>query len=280
MDKFVVKLGDNNKPKLSSDDLKTILLKKFKHENFRSPIQEDAVTQISKREPGTDYYVCLPTGAGKSLCYQLPTLAHTHGVTIVVSPLLALINDQIEHLKKLNIRAETINSTISEKTRKQVIADLEGSHHKVPIKFLYVCPETLKTEKFMQALTPLIRSKSILYVAIDEAHCVSQMGHDFRRDYLLVGDFIENIRKSVPDVATISLSATVTKEVKIDIEHFLKLRKGYKKFIASVYRENIFYDTFIVGMAGSGNGRGKARIDLVNYIKKCLKGKNGTVLFG
>ena len=218
----MVRLGEKvEKPKLTTEaeaDIKSVLLKKFKHQDFRSPIQEDAVRAISEREPGKDYYVCLPTGAGKSLCYQLPTLAHTYGVTIVVSPLLALINDQIEHLAKLDIRAETLNSSLTEKKRKEVISDLDGMHNKVPIKFLYVCPETLKTDKFQQAITPLIREKSILYVAVDEAHCVSQMGHDFRKDYLLVGDFIQKIRKSIPDLATISLSATVTKQVKIDID--------------------------------------------------------------
>ena len=139
------------------------------------------------------------------------------------------------------------------------------------------CYETRQYKNFLGQNIFLSRSNKILYVAVDEAHCVSQMGHDFRKDYLLVGNFIENLRKSIPALSTIALTATATKEVQTDIIEFVKLRPGFKKFQSSVYRSNIYYDCFIVNENNiqSGNGKGKAQVDLVRYIREKMPGDKG-----
>ena len=269
MDKFVKKLGpklSDNLPKLSSSPLEQILEEKFKFSKFRSPFQENAIRNLLNRDK--DVYICLPTGGGKSLCYQLPTLCYNLGLTIVVSPLLALINDQILHLKKFKIRAETLNSSLGKNATIKIIDDLSyGNRISDPIRFLYVCPETLKTEKFLNAIKPQLRMKRILYLAIDEAHCVSQMGHDFRKDYLLIGKFADRIRQEDKNIPIIALTATATNEVRLDIENHCHLRKDYLKITGSTFRSNLFYDVKIIE---NNSGRCKAKTDMIKFIAKSL----------
>ena len=274
MDKFVKKLGpkaSGSRPQLSTQPIEKVLQDNFGFAEFRSPFQENAIRSLLPRD--RDVYVCLPTGGGKSLCYQLPTLAHSAGLTIVVSPLIALINDQILHLKKKNIRAETINSTLSKSALSKIVDDLAyGVRIDDPIRFVYVCPETLKTEKFMRAISGQVRMKRILYIAVDEAHCVSQMGHDFRKDYLLIGNFVKNLRQQMgagTNLPVIALTATATKEVRLDIERHCHLSDNYLNIVGSTFRDNLFYDVKILNPT-TGNGRGHARKDLVKFIKKNL----------
>lgn len=180
-------------------------------------------------------FVSMPTGAGKSLCYQLPAVA-SDGVSVVISPLLALMQDQLDHLKAIKIPSATINSKLTEKERKQVLADLNSSNPNT--KLLYVTPEQVATNGFKSLADSLMKRKLFKYLIVDEAHCVSQWGHDFRPDYLKLGCF----RKRIPGVPCIALTATATEQVLKDIIKQLKLKEPIAKFKTSCFRPNLYYD--------------------------------------
>lgn len=120
----------------------------------------------------------MPTGSGKSLCFQLPGTIQKNKITIVIEPLLALMKDQRDYLNSLKITAETINSTLSESERDRVLADLKAKISNT--KFLYITPEQASTSAFKDLMRLLVKFNKIAYVAVDEAHCVSEWGHDFR----------------------------------------------------------------------------------------------------
>lgn len=178
----------------------------------------------------------MPTGSGKSLCFQLPGLMCENQLTIVFSPLLALIKDQIDHLAKLKVQADSLNSKMSTKERERVIMDLRAI--KTNIKFLYITPEQAATKFFQDLLHSLHKHKKLAYFAVDEAHCVSQWGHDFRPDYLKLGD----LRAKYPDVVWLALTATASKEVREDIYKQLRLRQPVAQFSTPSFRSNLYYD--------------------------------------
>ncbi|TKR57597.1 hypothetical protein L596_030278 [Steinernema carpocapsae] len=232
-----------------------ILLETFGHKKFRSTAQANSINYIIRRK--SDVYISFPTGAGKSLCYQLPALFHP-GVTIVFSPLIALIQDQVLACKAKNIKCETLNSTLKEPERKAIIADLQRENP--TIRLLYITPEGAATNYMRLILTSLHKRNLLSYFVVDEAHCVSHWGHDFRPDYLKLGQ----LRDYAPGVPWIALTATASPAVEDDIADQLHLNK-VKKFKLSTFRENLFYDVLIKDQIATSPEK-----DMADFIRRVL----------
>jgi ATP-dependent DNA helicase RecQ len=202
------------------DDLHRLLKATFGHAGFRDG-QEEIVRCVAD---GHDALVVMPTGAGKSLCYQLPALARP-GVTLVVSPLIALMKDQVDSLQAKGVRATCINSSVSPSERAQRIQGMiDGDWDLV-----YVAPERFSS-RFLQR----IRGATLGLLAIDEAHCVSEWGHDFRPDYLRLG----GVRQQLGCPPTVALTATATPEVQRDIVRLVGI-DGCRRFVRGFDRKNI-----------------------------------------
>lgn len=201
--------------------MESLLKRYFGYDEFR-PMQKEVIEKVLA---GKDVLAVMPTGGGKSLCYQLPALK-LPGLTIVVSPLISLMKDQVDSLKANGIPAEYINSTLtSREALRTEIGVMNGS-----IKILYIAPERLKSKSFMR----LIKTSEINLIAVDEAHCISQWGHDFRPSYRE----LKSLREIFPDTPIISLTATATKKVRNDIIKQLSLRNP-EVFISSFNRKNL-----------------------------------------
>jgi len=204
-------------------DLIGTLKKYFGYEQFR-PLQEEIIRDALA---GRDVFVLMPTGGGKSLCFQLPALMRD-GLTIVVSPLISLMKDQVDALQTSGIPATFLNSTLE---RQEAIARWRGLH-RGDYRMLYVAPERLMLETFLERAL----NWNIAQIAIDEAHCISEWGHDFRPEYRE----LKKLRKYLPDVPTMALTATATERVRIDIVKELKLHEP-RCYVASFNRPNLTY---------------------------------------
>lgn len=238
------------------ESINEILTKVFKHDGFRSELQRDAVTQACKFN--RDLFISLPTGSGKSLIYQLPAVYKNKGLVIVVSPLVALISNQISNARKLGIPCATINSHMAKTWNMQVKDELKKVDTK--LRLLYITPETLCSDHFQPYLNVMNKNKTLKLFAIDEAHCVSSWGHEFRHDYLKLGQ----LRTRYPDVAILALTATATNKVLKDILDILNLRDP-KHMVASTFRKNLYYDVELVDKMDEQIMSG-----LANFIKHCL----------
>ncbi|WP_457611133.1 DNA helicase RecQ [Lutibacter sp.] len=208
-------------------DLHDALKKYFGFNKFKG-LQEEVVKSILK---GNDTFVIMPTGGGKSLCYQLPALIK-EGTAIVVSPLIALMKNQVDAIRGISSEygiAHVLNSSLNKTEIAQVKSDIE----KGITKLLYVAPESLIKEEYVDFL----QQQTISFVAIDEAHCISEWGHDFRPEYRN----LKNIIEKIDDVPIIGLTATATEKVQEDILKTLGMSKA-KTFKASFNRPNLFYD--------------------------------------
>ena len=209
-------------------DLESALKHFFGYDRFR-PDQRQIIQEALADE---DVLVIMPTGGGKSLCFQLPALLRP-GLTIVVSPLIALMQDQVQALQDNGIGATFLNSTVGlgeARIREQAI--MAGK-----IKLLYVAPERLLTERFLQFLQEVKSQVGIGAIAIDEAHCVSQWGHDFRPEYRQ----LSSLRNYHPDIPVIALTATATARVQQDIIQQLNLEQP-KVHISGFNRDNLYYE--------------------------------------
>jgi ATP-dependent DNA helicase RecQ len=208
----------------------TILESTFGYPSFRTP-QKDIIDTIVG---GADALVLMPTGGGKSLCYQIPALVR-NGCGIVVSPLIALMQDQVDALRQLGVSASYLNSTLSAEEADQTEQELLAGR----LDLLYIAPERLKQDRMLN----LLKRSSIALFAIDEAHCVSQWGHDFRADYLQLGILHEQF----PDVPRIALTATADARTRNEIIFRLNL-DGARQFVSGFDRPNIAY-TIEIGRA-------------------------------
>ena len=201
--------------------MKTLLKKYFGYDTFR-PLQEEIISNV---ERGRDSFVLMPTGGGKSLCYQLPALKFS-GLTLVISPLIALMKDQVDALKGNGIQAEFINSSLNAGEIEKIQTRAKNKE----LKILYLAPERFAQLEFQDFLQCL----EISLIAIDEAHCISEWGHDFRPDYRN----LRKLKKIFPAVPVIALTATATEKVREDILTHLNLQKA-QVFISSFNRENL-----------------------------------------
>ncbi len=203
-------------------ELETALNKYFGYSAFRKP-QKEIIEQILK---GHHVLALMPTGSGKSICYQLPALL-LPGLTLVISPLIALMKDQVDALRRKHIDATFVNASLSKNEREKRYAQIAQGKYKL----LYVTPERFRKEDFVE----IIRAREISLFAVDEAHCISEWGHDFRPDYTRLGE----IRHLLGDPTTIALTATATPAVQQDIIQQLHL-KDVRIFQEGIDRPNLF----------------------------------------
>ncbi|MGD8166256.1 DNA helicase RecQ [Herbiconiux sp. P16] len=222
----------------------------FGYDSFRG----DQAEVIDHVIAGGDAVVLMPTGAGKSLCYQVPSLVRA-GTGVVISPLIALMHDQVEAMKAVGVRAAFLNSTQDSAER----AEVEQAYLTGELDLLYVAPERLSAESTKRFL----ENGEIALFAIDEAHCVSQWGHDFRPDYLALAELAERW----PDVPRIALTATATEATHKEITQRLSLGDA-RHFVASFDRPNIQYRI---------DGKGEVRKQLLSFIRSEHQGEAGIV---
>lgn len=205
-------------------DIHQLLKKHFGYDAFR-PLQEEIIQSVLAKK---DTLAILPTGGGKSVCFQIPALS-LGGLCLVVSPLIALMKDQEEQLLEKGIRSAALVSGTSRRESEIIIGNcIHGDY-----RFLYVSPERLSSETFLLQLSNM----PVSMIAIDEAHCISQWGYDFRPPYLN----ISKVRELFPDAPVIALTASATPEVQNDICAKLNFKKGYQRFLKSFSRPNLNY---------------------------------------
>ena len=227
----------------------------FGYSEFRLQQGEIIQTLIE----GNDAVVLMPTGGGKSLCYQIPSLVRS-GTGIIISPLIALMQDQVVALQLLGINAAFLNSSLDTNTARQTEQDFINGN----LDMLYVAPERLATSSFLNLLKSVSIQDKISLFAIDEAHCVSQWGHDFRPDYIQLSLLHEHF----PDVPRIALTATADEATRKEIKHRLQLNDA-REFISSFDRPNICYRI--------AESQSNARNELYRFIQNQHENEAGIV---
>jgi len=235
---------------LPEADLKGKLKEVFGYGQFRGT-QEAVIQNVIE---GKNTFVIMPTGAGKSLCYQLPALV-LPGTAIVISPLIALMKNQVDQLNAFGVNAAFLNSTLSKSEMNRVKKDVISGD----VRLLYVAPESLTKDETIEFLN----KATISFVAIDEAHCISEWGHDFRPEYRKIRGIIDNLGANVPIIA---LTATATPKVQLDIQKNLQMDDA-SVFKTSFNRTNLYYEV---------RPKHNTKKQLIQYVKQ-HKGKAGIV---
>ncbi|SIQ53791.1 DNA helicase RecQ [Pontibacter lucknowensis] len=230
-------------------NLKNKLKEVFGYNQFRGN-QELIINNIIN---GKNTFVIMPTGAGKSLCYQLPALS-LPGTAIVISPLIALMKNQVDQLNAFGVNAHFLNSTLSKSEINRVKKETLAGE----VKLLYVAPESLTKEETVEFL----RASNISFVAIDEAHCISEWGHDFRPEYRRIRGIIDQIG----NLPIIALTATATPKVQLDIQRNLQMDEA-SVFKSSFNRTNLYYEV---------RPKHNTKKQVIQYVKK-HKGKSGVI---
>jgi ATP-dependent DNA helicase RecQ len=231
------------------DELKLKLKEVFGYGHFRGN-QETIIRNVLD---GRNTFVIMPTGAGKSLCYQLPALMN-NGLAIVISPLIALMKNQVDQLNAYGVNARFLNSTLS----KGEITRLKKDCLNGLVKLLYVAPESLTKEENIEFL----KKVDVAFVAIDEAHCISEWGHDFRPEYRKIKTMIQQFG----DLPVVALTATATPKVQLDIQKNLQMEEA-DVFISSFNRKNLYYEV---------RPKKETKKQLVKFLKE-HKGKSGII---
>jgi ATP-dependent DNA helicase RecQ len=228
----------------ASSELTQALKKYFGYDTFRGR-QEEVVQSVLQRQ---DTFVIMPTGAGKSLCYQLPAVM-MEGTALVISPLIALMKNQVDQLQAFGIEAGFLNSSMNR-------GDYEAVKQKVlsrQLKLLYVAPESLVKEEFIDFL----KQSHVSFIAVDEAHCISEWGHDFRPEYRRIHEMVQQLGH----VPVVALTATATPKVRLDIMHNLHIDAA-NVFTTSFNRHNLYYE---IRPKGSQN---HATTEIIRFIKE------------
>src|SRR5437867_588042 len=220
----LINVGYNRRMEVAASPPLESHLARFKLNSFR-PGQREVISAILD---GHDCLCIMPTGGGKSLCYQLPAVAR-EGLTLVVSPLIALMKDQVDSLTALGIAATFINSSLAPAEAYQRINDMAAGR----FDLVYIAPERLRSSLFLEKL----RETKVQLLAVDEAHCISEWGHDFRPDYARLG----RLRQRLNNPQTIALTATATPDVRRDIVAQLQIREP-KIFITGFSRPNLQFE--------------------------------------
>ncbi|MFB1003293.1 MAG: DNA helicase RecQ [Bacteroidia bacterium] len=236
-------------------DLKVSLKEFFGFDSFKG-MQEEVISTIMQ---GEDCFVIMPTGAGKSLCYQLPALTSA-GTAIIISPLIALMKNQVDAIRGFSDNdsvAHFLNSSLTKSQTERVKNDVTEGR----TKMLYVAPETLKKDETIDFL----RSVKVSFVAVDEAHCISEWGHDFRPEYRR----IKQIVKEIDDVPMVALTATATPKVQLDIQKSLNMLDA-RVFKSSFNRNNLYYEVMPKG------SKAQTMKDLISFVNK-RKGQSGII---
>ena len=248
-----------------SDDVRQALKDRFRLTEFR-PHQLEI---INATLAGHDVLAILPTGAGKSLCYQLPALigsGKTSGITVVISPLRSLMADQVQHLKDKNIQAFEFEGDMDPRVRHHILHGFNSDEPENLLQLLYVTPEMVtNSNALLEGFKKLNRKRKLARLVVDEAHCVSQWGHDFRPCYKKLGE----IRRKLPGVPVMALTATATKEVKMDVIHNLAI-SNCKQFAQSFNRKNIHLNVIPKGTAFK-------LADMINIILDKHAGQSGII---